>query len=170
MTGKNSDNKDIAQNDVSGTVSEYLTFCLGDEVYAIDILKVQEIQGYGGVTRIAQAPEFIKGVVNLRGIIVPIIDLRLRFGVGEPNYDEFTITIILHLEHRTVGVVVDSVSDVLPLADEDVRPAPSFSASVDTRYIRGLANVEETMVIVVDIDGLMSDPSMALEDIDEERD
>ncbi|MDI9245623.1 chemotaxis protein CheW [Marinobacter sp. CHS3-4] len=160
---------DIAQDEIAGAGSEYLTFCLGDEFYAIDILKVQEIQGYGGVTRIAQAPEFVKGVVNLRGTIVPIIDLRARFGIGELTYDEFTIMIILNLEHRIVGIVVDSVSDVLRLSDQDVRPSPTFSASVDTRYIRGLADIDETMVIVLDIDGLMADPSMALEDLDGEQ-
>jgi purine-binding chemotaxis protein CheW len=169
MTGKSSEVANARKDEVAGPGSEYLTFCLGNEVYAIDILKVQEIQGYGGVTRIAQAPDFVKGVINLRGVIVPIIDLRIRFGVGEPTYNEFTIMIILHLSHRTVGVVVDSVSDVLRLADEEVRPAPSFSAAVDTRYIRGLADVEEGMLIVLEIDGLMSDPSMALEDIDGEQ-
>ena len=168
MTGKNSEIADLAQDDAGNNSQEYLTFCLGDEVYAIDILKVQEIQGYGGVTRIAHAPEFVKGVVNLRGTIVPIIDLRARFGVGSLTYDEFTIMIILNLETRVVGIVVDSVSDVLRLTDEEVRPAPSFSASVDTRYIRGLADVDESMVIVLDIDGLMADPSMALEDVEGE--
>lgn len=169
MTGKSSDMTDVAKEDISGSSHEYLTFCLGDEVYALDILRVQEIQGYGGVTRIAQAPDFVKGVVNLRGTIVPVIDLRIRFGVGNPVYNEFTIMIILNLAHRVVGIVVDSVSDVLRLSEDDVRPSPSFSATVDTRYIRGLANVEDGMVIVVDIDGMMSDPSMALEDLDEEQ-
>lgn len=167
MTGKNSEPE--VEQDTSPT-REYLTFTLGEESYAIDILKVQEIQGYGGVTRIARAPEFIKGVINLRGTIVPIVDLRERFGVGELVYDEFTIMIILHLEQRTVGIVVDSVSDVTGLSDEQIRPAPSFSAAVDTRYIRGLADSDDTMLIVLDIDGLMNDPSMALEDELQEAD
>lgn len=162
MTGKNSE-AEKAEN-AKGPQHEYLSFRLGEEAYAIDILKVQEIQGYGGVTRIARAPDFIKGVINLRGTIVPIIDLRERFGVGDLVYNEFTIMIILHLEARTVGIVVDSVSDVVPLADDDIRPAPSFNASVDTRYIRGLADVEQEMLIILDIDAMMSDPSMALED------
>lgn len=161
MTGKSSE---AAQELETSPKREYLTFTLGDEAYAIDILKVQEIQGYGGVTRIARAPEFIKGVINLRGTIVPIVDLRERFGVGDLVYNEFTIMIILHLEQRTVGIVVDSVSDVTGLSDEDIRPAPSFSAAVDTQYIRGLADADQTMLIVLDIDGLMTDPSMALED------
>lgn len=162
MTGKNSEL--TATDAAAGTRKEYLTFRLSAESYAIDILKVQEIQGYGGVTRIARAPAFIKGVINLRGTIVPIIDLRERFGVGEAEYNELTIMIILRLETRTLGIVVDSVSDVLPLAEEDIRPAPTFNAAVDTRYIRGLADAEEEMLIVLDIDGLMSDPSMGLED------
>jgi purine-binding chemotaxis protein CheW len=149
-----------------GPDREFLTFRLGEEEYAIDILKVQEIQGYGGVTKIARAPEFIKGVINLRGTIVPIIDLRERFGVGDLTYDEFTIVIILHLTHRTVGVVVDSVSDVIKLGEEAIRPAPSFNAAVDTRFIQGLADTDESMLIVLDIDGLMNDASMGLEDTD----
>lgn len=168
MTGKNSES--LAGEAASAASREYLTFTLGGESYAIDILKVQEIQGYGGVTRLARAPSFIKGVINLRGTIVPIVDLRERFGVGEVVYNEFTIMIILHLEKRTVGIVVDSVSDVKPLSDEEIRPAPSFNAAVDTRYIQGLADAGETMLIVLDIDGLMNDPAMALEDADPEKD
>lgn len=168
MTGKNSEG--AAADAAAEPRKEYLTFRLGEESYAIDILKVQEIQGYGGVTRIARAPAFIKGVINLRGTIVPIIDLRERFGIGEADYNEFTIMIILRLETRTVGIVVDSVSDVVPLSEEEIRPAPSFNAAVDTRYLRGLADAEEEMLIVLDIDGMMNDPSMALEDSPSEAD
>lgn len=168
MTGKNSDT--AIGEPAASAGHEHLTFTLGEESYAIDILKVQEIQGYGGVTRLARAPEFIKGVINLRGTIVPIVDLRVRFGVGDLVYDEFTIMIILHLERRIVGIVVDGVSDVKPLSDEDIRPAPSFNAAVDTRYIKGLADAGEEMLIVLDIDGLMNDPTMALEDAESEND
>ena len=165
MIGKNSE-PGATDSMTEGPDREFLTFRLGEEEYAIDILKVQEIQGYGGVTKIARAPEFIKGVINLRGTIVPIIDLRERFGVGDLTYDEFTIVIILHLTHRTVGVVVDSVSDVIKLGEEAIRPAPSFNAAVDTRFIQGLADTDESMLIVLDIDGLMNDASMGLEDTD----
>jgi purine-binding chemotaxis protein CheW len=165
MTGKNSEPGLAQQEDdlAKGPEREFLTFRLGEEEYAVDILKVQEIRGYGGVTRIARAPSFIKGVINLRGTIIPIVDLRDRFGVGELTYDEFTIVIILNLEDRVVGIVVDSVSDVSRLTAQDIRPAPSFSAAVDTRYIEGLAETDDGMLIVLEIDGLMNDPGMELQ-------
>src|SRR3990170_1420546 len=112
---------------VEGASRELLTFTLGSEEYGIDILKVQEIRGYEAVTHIANAPEFIKGVVNLRGIIVPIVDMRIKFNLGEAEYNEFTVVIILNVAGRVVGMVVDGVSDVIQLAAEQIRPAPDFS-------------------------------------------
>ncbi|MFZ4759196.1 MAG: chemotaxis protein CheW, partial [Burkholderiaceae bacterium] len=103
---------------------EYLTFRLGEEEYGIDILKVQEIRGYEQPTRIANAPSFIKGVVNLRGVIVPIVDMRIKFNLGSAEYNDFTVVIILNLGARVVGIVVDSVSDVMELSPEQIRPAP----------------------------------------------
>jgi purine-binding chemotaxis protein CheW len=141
---------------------EFLTFTLGDEEYAIDILKVQEIRGYETPTAIAHAPAFIKGVVNLRGTIVPIVDLRIKFDVGAAEYTPFTVVIILNVGGRVVGMVVDSVSEVVALPAEQVRAAPEFSSSVDTRYIRGLASLDERMLIVVDIETLMLSADMAL--------
>jgi purine-binding chemotaxis protein CheW len=146
----------------SGTHNEYLTFTLGDEEYGVDILKVQEIRGYEAVTRIANAPAFIKGVANLRGTIVPIVDMRIKFNLGEPVYDQFTVVIILNVAGRVVGMVVDSVSDVIALLPEQVRPAPDFSSSFDTRYITGLGTLDERMLILVDIERLMSAEDMAL--------
>ena len=146
----------------AGTSNEYLTFTLGDEEYGVDILKVQEIRGYEAVTRIANAPAFIKGVANLRGTIVPIVDMRIKFNLGEPVYDQFTVVIILNIAGRVVGMVVDSVSDVIALSAEQVRPAPDFSSSFDTRYITGLGTVDERMLILVDIERLMSAEDMAL--------
>src|SRR5690606_20343983 len=122
---------------------EYLTFTLGAEEYGIEILKVQEIRGYEAVTRIANAPPYIKGVMNLRGTIVPIVDLRIKFNLGEPTYDQFTVVIILNLHGRTIGIVVDGVSDVIALDGEQIRPAPDFGALVDTRYVTGLGRSEE---------------------------
>lgn len=145
-----------------GYLEEFLTFTLGAEEYAIDILKVQEIRGYEEPTVIAHAPAFIKGVVNLRGTIVPIVDLRIKFDVGVVEYTPFTVVIILNVGGRVVGMVVDSVSEVAALADEHIRPAPEFSSAVDTRYIRGLATIEERMLIVVDIERLMLSSHMAL--------
>lgn len=144
--------------------SEYLTFTLGQEEYAIDILRVQEIRGYEPPTLIANAPAFIKGVINLRGIIVPIVDLRLKFNLAQVEYTPFTVVIILNVANRVVGVVVDSVSDVIRLNAAQVRPTPDFSASFDTKYIRGLATVEGRMLIVTDIEQLMVSREMDLLD------
>ena len=141
---------------------EYLTFILGGEEYGIDILKVQEIRGYETPTRIANAPDFIKGVINLRGSIVPIIDLRIKFNLGEPTYDQFTVVIILNLGQRVMGIVVDAVSDVIQLGSDNLRPAPEFNSILDTRYILGLGTLDARMIIVVDIAALMGSQDMAL--------
>lgn len=141
---------------------EHLVFTLGSEEYAIDILKVQEIRGFEPPTRIANAPPFILGVINLRGAIVPIIDLRVKFQIGEPSYGEFTVVIILNLAGRVTGAVVDGVSDVIALPDNIVKPTPEFGAAVDTAYIVGLAPMNERMLILVDIEKLMSSRDMEL--------
>ncbi|WP_412479153.1 chemotaxis protein CheW [Azonexus sp. IMCC34839] len=144
--------------------SEFLTFTLGSEEYAIDILKVQEIRGYEQPTLIANAPPFIKGVINLRGIIVPIVDLRIKFNLGKVEYTPFTVVIILNVAGRVIGVVVDSVSDVISLTPEQIRPSPDFSATFDTKYILGLASLELRMLIVTDIERLMTSADMELID------
>jgi purine-binding chemotaxis protein CheW len=141
---------------------EFLAFTLGREEYGIDILRVQEIRGYEPVTRIANAPEFIKGVVNLRGIIVPIVDMRIKFNLGEPTYDQFTVVIILNISGRVVGMVVDSVSDVITLSMEQVKPAPEMGTTFDSDYLIGLGTLDERMLILVDIDKLMSSADMGL--------
>lgn len=143
---------------------EFLTFRLGAEEYGIDILKVQEIRGYDTVTQIANAPEFIKGVTNLRGTIVPIIDLRIKFHLGCVEYDQFTVVIILNLSDRVVGIVVDSVSDVLALSSDQIRPAPEFGSAVDTRYVTGIGALDSRMLILVDIERLMTGADMGLVD------
>jgi purine-binding chemotaxis protein CheW len=151
-------------NEANHSAQEFLTFTLGPEEYAIDILKVQEIRGYETPTTIANAPSFIKGVVNLRGTIVPIVDMRIKFNVGVAEYTAFTVVIILNIAGRIVGIVVDSVSDVTMLRADQIRPAPEFSATVDTRYINGLGTLDERMLIVVDIEKLMISSEMALID------
>jgi purine-binding chemotaxis protein CheW len=150
-----------ANNSAAG---EYLTFVLGTEEYGLDILKVQEIRGYDAVTQIANTPDFIKGVVNLRGKIVPIVDLRIKFDLGKVEYNDFTVVIILNLSGRVVGIVVDGVSDVMALKEEQLRDVPSLVTSIDTKYIVGLATVEEQMLILVDIEKLMSSEEMELID------
>lgn len=141
---------------------EFLAFKLGKEEYGIDILKVQEIRGYEAVTRIANAPEFIKGVVNLRGIIVPIVDMRIKFNLGEPTYDQFTVVIILNIGGRVVGMVVDSVSDVITLSAEQVKPAPDIGTTFQTDHLMGLGTLDERMLILVNIDKMMSSADMGL--------
>ncbi|QAU36044.1 chemotaxis protein CheW [Janthinobacterium sp. 17J80-10] len=144
--------------------NEFLAFTLGKEEYGIDILKVQEIRGYETVTRIANAPEFVKGVINLRGIIVPIVDMRIKFNLGEPTYDQFTVVIILNIAGRIVGMVVDSVSDVITLNAGQIKPAPEMGTAFNTDYLIGLGTLEERMLILIDIDKLMSSAEMGLID------
>lgn len=141
---------------------EFLAFTLGKEEYGVQILKVQELRGYEAVTRIANTPEFVKGVINLRGTIVPIVDMRIRFQLGEPTYDQFTVVIILNVAGRIVGMVVDSVSDVISLKPEQVKPAPDMGSSLNGDYLIGLGTVDERMLILIDIDRLMSSPEMGL--------
>jgi purine-binding chemotaxis protein CheW len=143
-------------------VSEYLTYMLGKETYGIDILKVQEIRGYDTVTHIANAPDFLKGVINLRGVIVPIVDMRIKFKVGEATYHEFTVVIIMNVLNRVIGMVVDSVSDVVTLTPDQIRPAPELGAALDTDYITGLGTQNDQMLILVDIEKLMSSEEMQL--------
>lgn len=149
---------------LDGAGDEFLAFTLGKEEYGIDILEVQEIRGYEAVTRIANAPEFIKGVVNLRGIIVPIVDMRIKFNLGTPTYDQFTVVIILNIGERVVGMVVDSVSDVITLSADQIKPAPEMGTAFDTDYLIGLGTLDERMLILVDIDKLMSSAEMGLID------
>ena len=151
-------------NPVSRVLNEFLTFRLGSEEYGIDILKVQEIRGYDAITQIANSPEFIKGVVNLRGIIVPIIDMRIKFKLGNVEYDQFTVVIILNVSGRVMGIVVDGVSDVISLDMDQLRPTPEFGSVIDTEYIKGLGTVDERMLILLDIEKLMGSTEMGLID------
>jgi len=141
---------------------EYLTFRLDQEEYGIDILKVQEIRGYEHPTRVANAPDFIKGVVNLRGTIVPIVDMRLKFGCSKAEYNAFTVVIILNLRHRIVGIVVDSVSDVMELPAESLKPAPELDSVIDSGAVLGLGSLGDRMLILLDIERLMSAADMGL--------
>jgi purine-binding chemotaxis protein CheW len=147
---------------VSAGVREYLTFRLDKEEYGIDILKVQEIRGYEPPTRIANAPSFIKGVVNLRGTIVPIVDMRLKFNCAKAEYDSFTVVIILNLRQRIVGIVVDSVSDVMGLVPDQLRAAPDIESVIDAESVIGLGSLGERMLILLDIEKLMSGIDMGL--------
>ncbi len=146
----------------SSEAREYLTFRLDQEEYGIDILKVQEIRGYEPPTRVANAPDFIKGVVNLRGTIVPIVDMRLKFNCSKVEYNSFTVVIILNLRSRIVGVVVDSVSDVMELPPDSIKAAPDIDSVIDSGAVLGLGSLGERMLILLDIERLMSAPDMGL--------
>ena len=141
---------------------EFLVFSLGEEEYAIDILKVQEIRGYENVTRIANAPAFIKGVTNLRGIIVPIVDLRIKFHLDTIEYGGQTVVIVVNVGERVVGIVVDGVSDVMTLTPEQIKPAPEFGVTLSSDFLSGLGSLEDRMLVLVDIDKLLTSEEMAL--------
>lgn len=149
-------------NTNSNLHSEQLAFRLGREEYGIDILKVQEIRGYDDVTTIAKAPKHIKGVINLRGIIVPIVDMRIKFDLGEPTYNIFTVVIILNVADRVIGMVVDSVSDVITLQNEHIKPAPNMGNSLSNEYLMALATIGERMLILVDIEKLMTSADIGI--------
>lgn len=144
---------------------EFLTFRLGGEEYGVEVLKVQEIRRYDAVTKIPNAPHFIKGVANLRGDIVPIVDMRIKFNLGDITYDQFTVVIILNLDGRMTGIVVDGVPDVIGLSEKQMRPMPKCGTVIGPEYIKGLGSIEERMLILVDIEKLMNRPDMCLRDI-----
>ena len=190
MTAERTDVAETAASQAGNTnprrasqAGEFLTFRLGAEEYGIDILRVQEIRSYEPPTRIANAPPFIKGVVNLRGVIVPIIDLRLKLGCERVDYNEFTVVVVLNVKGRVVGAVVDSVSDVLELGAAQIKPAPELNASIDASFITGIgavkrapsdpgaehandktgaSRVADRMLILMDIEGLLSSADMGL--------
>ncbi len=144
------------------TIREFLAFKLGAEEYGIDILRVQEIRSYEEPTRIANAPAFIKGVVNLRGVIVPIVDMRLKFNLEQATYDSFTVVIVLNIGTRVMGMVVDAVSDVITLTPEQLRPVPEFNSAIESGHLLAIGALQQRMLILVDIEKLMSSPEMGL--------
>lgn len=145
--------------------AEVLTFTLGREEYGVNILKVQEIRGYDVVTNIANAPAYLKGVINLRGVIVPIVDMRIMFNLDAPAYDELTVVVVLNIGGTVIGAVVDSVSDVIVLEREQIKPAPDMGTAMNTNYLTGLGTVDERMLILVDIDKLMSSEMGLVEEL-----
>ncbi|VAX11658.1 Positive regulator of CheA protein activity (CheW) [hydrothermal vent metagenome] len=155
----NSADNSVIISDMADT-DQFLTFMLAGEEYGVDILRVQEIKGWDAVTSIPNTPTYIRGVINLRGTIVPIIDMRIRFGLEELEYGPLTVVIVLKVEtesnSRTMGIVVDGVSDVYNVPDEQIKPSPDFGDAVDTEFVKGLATVEEKMVIILDIDSMLN--------------
>ena len=142
--------------------AEYLTFQLGKEEYGIDILKVQEIRSYEQPTRMAQAPDFIKGIIDLRGVIVPIVDLRLKLQCASAEYTAFTVVIILNVRGTVMGVVVDAVADVVALTRDAIKPAPQFQSQLDAAFVTGIARMGERMLIMMDIESLLDSAEMGL--------
>jgi len=155
---------DVSMDDLGIQQSEdgnqYLTFIMAGEEYGVDILSVQEIRGWDSATSIPNAPDYVKGVINLRGTIVPLIDLRRRFGLEATELTAITVVIVLGIEtnngSRVMGIVVDAVSDVYTIANADMKPPPDLGDSVNTSYIRGISNVDEKMVVLLDINKLLT--------------
>jgi purine-binding chemotaxis protein CheW len=143
-------------------IREFLAFKLGAEEYGIDILRVQEIRSYEPPTRMANAPEFIKGVINLRGVIVPIIDMRIKFNLAQVNYDTFTVVIVLNIGKQVIGMVVDGVSDVISLTAEQLRPVPAFTSTIGSDHLLAIGSVADRMLILLDIEKLMTSAEMGL--------
>ncbi len=147
---------------------QFLTFMLAGEEYGVDILRVQEIKGWDAVTTIPNTPEYLRGVINLRGTIVPIIDMRIRFGLEKLDYGLLTVVIVLKVDYgdksRIIGIVVDGVSDVYNVPEEEIKPSPDFGSAVDTEFVKGLATIEDKMVIVLDIDQMFNSGDLEIID------
>jgi purine-binding chemotaxis protein CheW len=143
-------------------LNEFLAFKLGAEEYGIDILQVQEIRSFERPTRMANAPEHILGVINLRGVIVPIVDMRIKLQLSPVNYDSFTVVIVLNIGSRVVGMVVDGVSDVITLTPEQLRPVPDISSSVVSDHLLAIGALEDRMLILIDIEKMMSSAELGL--------
>ena len=144
------------------TIGEFLAFKLGQEEYGIDILRVQEIRSYERPTHMANSPAHILGVLNLRGVIVPIVDMRIKFKLEQVNYDILTVVIILNIGRQVVGMVVDSVSDVIALGSDQLRPVPEFSAAINNDHVLAIGALEDRMLVLLDIEKLMTGADMGL--------
>ncbi|MDO8292144.1 MAG: chemotaxis protein CheW [Gallionella sp.] len=147
---------------VSTSIREFLAFKLGNEEYGMDILRVQEIRSYEQPTRMANAPAHVLGVINLRGVIVPVIDMRIKFNLETVNYDTFTVVIVLNIGKQVVGMVVDGVSDVISLTTEQLRPVPGFSSAIGSDHLLAIGSIQDRMLILLDIEKLMTSAEMGL--------
>lgn len=160
---------DVDLMSIGAEGQQFLTFMLAGEEYGVDILRVQEIKGWDSVTKIPNTPDYIRGVINLRGTIVPIIDMRLRFNLEQLEYGATTVVIVVKVlsdsgKSRTMGIIVDGVSDVYNIAEEEVKPAPDFGTAVDTNFVKGLTTVNEKMVILLDIDHMCNSAELKVID------
>jgi purine-binding chemotaxis protein CheW len=148
-------------SNVDSSAQQFLTFKLAGEEYGVGILSVQEIRGWSAVTAIPHSPAWLLGVINLRGVVVPIIDLRLKFNYARADYNEFTVVIILNLKERVIGIVVDGVSDVITLGSAQIKPAPSLGSATDTSHIIGFGTLDERMRILMDVERLMANADLS---------
>ena len=144
------------QTSVPGESKQYLTFDLAEEHYGVDILKVQEIKGYTAVTKLPNTPDYLKGVLNLRGTIVPIVDLRLKFGMQPTEPTSFTVIVVVNVQERVMGFLVDGVSDVLEFAAKDVQPPPELGNKVDITFVSGIGSSNDHLVTLLDVDRVLS--------------
>jgi purine-binding chemotaxis protein CheW len=152
----------MSESEASSTTGQYLTFALGDEQYGVELLKVQEIKGYSPVTPIPNTPAHIKGVLNLRGSVVPVLDLRTRFGMEQIEYTKFNVIIVINIGSRVIGLLVDSVSDVLNVGPGDLRPVPDFGSRTDTRFISGMASAGDKIAVLLRIESLLNEADLAV--------
>ncbi len=150
------ENKRAAQESAEQTMKQYVTFVIGNEYYGVEVLKVQEIIGMMQIVHVPNSAEFMKGVINLRGTVVPVVDMRIRFKMPEREYDMFTVIIIVEVKNRMIGMIVDSVSDVVDMAESSIQETPHFAAKIETDYIRGMGQVDDKLVIILDIDKILS--------------
>lgn len=147
--------------------NQYVTFVIGEETYGVEVLKVQEIIGMTQITHVPNAMSFMKGVINLRGSVVPVVDMRIKFTMTEREYDAFTVIIIVEVRGRMIGMIVDSVSDVVSIPVKGIQDTPHFSAKIETDFIMGIGQIEEKLVIILDVDRIMS--SEELTELERER-
>jgi purine-binding chemotaxis protein CheW len=148
--------KDQVQTDVKNELGQYVTFTIAEEIYGVEVLKVQEIIGMTTVTHVPNSPSFMKGVINLRGAVVPVVDMRLKFGIQEKDYDAFTVVIIVEVRERLIGMIVDSVSDVAGIPLNSIQETPHFNAAVDTDFIKGIGQLDSKLVIILDVDRILT--------------
>ncbi len=146
----------------NGNVGQFVTFSLEAEEYGVEILKVQEIIGYPGFTKVPNMPPFVKGVINLRGSVVPVIDLRIKFNMAERAYDKFTVILILEVKERIIGAIVDAVEDVIALSQEEMQATPDFSSGVKADFIEAMGRRGEKLIILLDIDRVLSDVEIGM--------
>ena len=138
------------------TTHQFLTFALGAEEYGVEILKIQEIKGFSAITPLPNAPAHVRGVLNLRGTIVPIVDLRKKFGMPEEANTAFTVIVVVRVQGQVMGFIVDAVSDVLTVTGAEIQPTPNLHGQVDTTFLTGLAKAGEKLVILLDIDKVLT--------------